>query len=535
MSFFDKLKNHKFLPVTLMLFTLCIGILIGTLATTGVKAAKEQNVAPDATPLVIPNATRLPSEFTELAKKIAPSVVNIATEYTPRVSSNRRNRNPDAEEEEGDQQMDPNELFRRFFRSPDGMNQPPQQFRRQGTGSGIIVDRNGYIITNMHVVDKADKITVKMPDDPTEYRAKLIGQDRETDLAVIKISPGKPLSPVRIGNSDAVEVGDWAVAIGSPFGLENTVTVGIISAKGRDTAGAAQFQRFIQTDAAINPGNSGGPLLNRQGELIGVNTAIATRSGGYEGIGFALPANMAVKVYNSIITTGRVTRGSIGISFRKDEKPETLKALGVSGGVLIDSVVKGGPAEKAGLQKEDIITHINGKSIKDGDDLVARISDTPIGNMVDLTVDRNGKKVPMKVKVEDRTEVFAGDPRITGPREELPEKVGGTSNAKFGIAIVNLADAELERLGLEEKGVQVTRVEPDSFAEEIGIQDRDVIVSINRQPVTSVDDVRKIQATLKPGDAVAFRVLRSNPMTRNQRGQQSWTGFYASGTLPRNP
>ncbi len=199
------------------------------------------------------------------------------------------------------------------------------------------MDKNGYILTNNHVVEEADHIKVKIPTDPTEYRAKLIGFDPETDLAVIKIDAGKPLVPVRIGNSEAVQVGDWAVAIGSPFGLEATVTAGIVSATGRDIAGAQQFQHFIQTDAAINPGNSGGPLLNINGEVIGVNTAIATRSGGYQGVGFALPVNTAAAVYNSIIKTGKMSRGSIGIRFQKYENPQqVLKALGLSQGVVVE-------------------------------------------------------------------------------------------------------------------------------------------------------------------------------------------------------
>src|SRR5687768_7393120 len=341
MGLFHKVRSQKLLSFSLLLFTLSIGIVIGTLITTGVNAAKDQVAAPDATPLVTPPVANLPTNpFVELAKKMEPTVVNISTEYAPRPTGRRQTptpQDPNAEEEDEDG-MD---LFRRFFRQgPGGSDSvPPRAFRRSATGSGFIVDKNGYILTNHHVVEKADQIRVKIPNDPSEYKAKLIGFDDETDMAVIKIDAKKSLQIARIGNSDSVQVGDWAVAIGSPFGLEATVTAGIVSATGRDIDGARQFQRFIQTDAAINPGNSGGPLLNINGEVVGINTAIATQSGGYQGVGFALPVNTAVNVYNSIIRTGKMSRGSIGIQFNKyDKNPELMKGLGLKEGVIIERV-----------------------------------------------------------------------------------------------------------------------------------------------------------------------------------------------------
>ena len=405
-----------------------------------------------------------------------------------------------------------------------------------------MVDKNGYIITNHHVIAKVDHIKVKLHgDDSTEYRARVVGIDAETDLAVIKIDPKSPLVPVNIGNSDAVQVGDWAVAIGSPFGLEASVTAGIVSALGRDIGGPLQLQRFIQTDAAINPGNSGGPLLNIRGEVIGVNTMIATQSGGYQGIGFALPINMVARVYNDIIRTGRVTRGSIGIEWYKgDDKPELFKGLGTGPGVLIRTVHKGGPADKAGLKADDIIIAMNGKPVKNGDDLVARVSETPVGSTVAVTVDRDTKHMDFNLTVLDRAEVFKDDPRFAALREESgpeasvkPVNPDEPKQYKFGMKLHVLTDGERNTMGLDAKGgLLVQSVDADSFAEDIGLAEKDVILSINRQPVESVEDVHKVQGTLKPGDAVAFHIMRPTPGGRGHTPQ--WTSTFVSGALPKD-
>ena len=283
MSLFDKLRTQKFLSFTLILFTLSIGIVIGTLITSGVKADKENTVAPGATPLTIPNPVELSTTFTQIAKQLEPSVVNISTEYRPKAqvqtrSQSRRRQVQPPDDDQGDDSGIP-DLFQRFFGSPFGEGAPESPQRRGfALGSGVVVDRAGYVLTNNHVVDKADRIQVKFAGDTTQYDAKVVGTDPQTDLAVIRVEGKKDLTAAKIGNSDAVQVGDWAVAIGSPFGFAATVTTGIISAKERDIPGdSTQFQHFLQTDAAINPGNSGGPLLNIRGEVIGINTAIASR------------------------------------------------------------------------------------------------------------------------------------------------------------------------------------------------------------------------------------------------------------------
>jgi serine protease Do len=540
MRWFKVMRQQKLLSLSLLLVTLAIGIVIGTLVNTGVHAARGQNASPDASPLVVPNAVQLGNEFTKLAKKLEPSVVYITADFTPKVAENPHGQ---GDEEQGDGDGKGNDdgldLFKKFFRNgPSGGDLPQRAFKQEQSGTGFVVDKNGYIITNHHVIAKVDHIKVKLHgDDTTEYRARVVGIDPETDLAVIKIDPRSPLVPVNIGNSDAVQVGDWAVAIGSPFGLEASVTAGIVSALGRDIGGALQLQRFIQTDAAINPGNSGGPLLNIRGEVIGVNTMIATQSGGYQGIGFALPINMVARVYNDIIRTGRVTRGSIGIEWSKaDDKPELFKALGTSSGVLISKVQKNGPADKAGLKADDIIIAMSGKPVKNGEDLVSRVSETPVNSNINVTVDRDGKHMDFGITVLDRAEVFKDRPEFAelhAPPSEEPVKPEEPRQYKFGIKLHALTESERSSMDLDAKGgLLVQSVDVDSFAEDIGLMEKDVILSINRQPVTSVDDVKRIQGTLKPGDPVAFHIMRPSAGGRGHAPQ--WTTFFVSGALPKD-
>ncbi|HEV8148258.1 MAG TPA: Do family serine endopeptidase [Bryobacteraceae bacterium] len=538
MKLLNKVRQQKVLSVTVMLFTLSIGIVIGTLVNSGVNAARGQGAAPDATPLVVPKAAEIGNEFTKLAKKLDASVVYITADYMAKAPTSRGRGRMQPQPDDEDSDGVPDQL-RRFFGSPRGgvgpENLPPQALKRVQSGTGFIVDKNGYIITNNHVVANVDHIKVRLHGDTTDYRARLIGTDKETDLAVIKIDPKQPLTPVVIGNSDAVQVGDWSVAIGSPFGLEATVTAGIVSATGRNIEGAEQFQHFIQTDAAINRGNSGGPLLNIRGEVIGINTMIATESGGSQGVGFALPVNMAVRVYNDIIRDGRVTRGSIGVRWDRNPKPEVLKAMGFSGGVLVRDVKKDGPADKAGLQAEDVIIALNGKPVKDGDDLMARVADTPVGNSVMLTVDRDGKAQTFKLTIQDRTQVFADEEQVVGSRRQREDPAKPeVEPGKFGIGVRPASDQEKSATGAKH-GVVVTRVESSSFADDIGLAEKDVITSINRKPVSSKEDIVAIQKTLKAGDPVVFRVVRQlGPRNIQTASGSRYDTQYLSGTLPEN-
>ena len=549
MKLFDRMRQQKLMSVTLMIFTLSVGILIGTLLNTQVHAARSQTAAPDATPLTVPKATEAPNEFTKIAKSLQPSVVYIEVTMKPQSARNGK-RGSQPQEDDGDD--DGSDIFRKFFGqgSPGGGNGqgqgqliPPQALKREASGTGFVVDRNGYIVTNNHVVESADRITVKLQGDPTEYRAKVIGTDYESDLAVIKIDAHRQLQPVMVGNSDSVQVGDWAIAIGSPFTLEESVTLGIVSALGRgqdQIAEARSFQHFIQTDAAINPGNSGGPLVNIRGEVIGVNTMIATSRGGSEGVGFALPSNMVVRVYNDIIRDGRVSRSAIGITFGRNINPVTMKGLGLDHGIIIQGVNKGGPSEKAGLKGDDIILAINGKPVKDSDDLMSRVSDTPVGDTLNLSVDRDGKKMDFKVVTADRIELNKDRPEIVGEYAPPAGSVEPTSsNVKFGI-LLREASADERALTPNKRGVVVSQVEQGSFAEDIQIENRDIITEINRKPVNSRDDVASIAQSLKPGDAVTFHVIRpAQTQARAVRGRASNGGgdpesLFLAGTLPGN-
>jgi serine protease Do len=455
----------------------------------------------NAAALTLPDPIPSSNSFSAIVNRVEPAVVNIATtQVIDRKSRKRRSIDPD----------DPSEdFFFHFFDGRPGGGQAQPQAERS-LGSGVILDKSGYILTNNHVVEQATKIQVQLYGDPTKYTAKVIGTDEDTDLAVVKIDAGKDLPFDKLGNSDGVQVGDWVLAIGSPFGLNATVTAGIISAKDRGGMGR-QFQRFLQTDAAINPGNSGGPLVDLAGEVIGINTAILTGGRGYEGVGFAMPSNTAREVYNQIVKSGRVTRGSIGVSFQEElgTNQITLKSLGAPHGVVIEGVEPGSPAEKAGLKGGDVISAINGNPVKTGNDLVNPIASSPVGSKIKITYYRDKQQRETTATIEDRTHVF---PNSAGRVNNAPDD---SAPSEFGLHVESLTPARAQRVGVEgQKGVFVSEVEPTSFAEDVGFTPGDVIAEVNGQSVTTVDDYRKAVSKLKPGDNVVFKVLRHSPTDR---------------------
>jgi serine protease Do len=524
MTLKERMRSHRFASTLLVIATLFVGILIGTTIQRGVKGANKVNSS-DAAQLKVPTPQQLSNGFSQVAKQLEPSVVNISTESTPKANPRMRRRG--TPQTPGDQ--DPfGDFFDRFFGGQGGQSPFGGGDGQGGTehslGSGVIVDPKGYIITNQHVVDKADRVRVKLEGDPPglQHDAKVIGTDSETDLAVIKIDVDHPLAAAKLGNSESMTVGDWVLAIGSPFALEETVTAGIISSKGRDIDTRRQFQRFLQTDAAINPGNSGGPLVNMNAEVIGINTAIFTESGGYQGIGFALPSNTVADVYNQLIgPEHKVVRGSIGVAFAAQANPAIAHVYGAKTGVTVSSVKSGGPADQAGLKIGDTITSVNGKPIKTGDELVADISAEKPGSKVKIGYERNGKPAETTVTVADRAKMYGN----TAANEEENGPEAQPAEGKLGVSVRGLTPDMADRLGVPaNKGVIVTDVKPGSFAEDVGLSRGDVILEVNKQPVNSEDDFRRITSGLKSGQDVVFLV-------RQGRGRNADTIFLA-GTLP---
>jgi serine protease Do len=531
-SFFERLRSRRLASVFILLATLSAAIVGGSFAAHGVRGQEKQSDSTDATPLKVVNSTVAPNEFVKIAQKVGPAVVNINTQTQPKQSASKNSRkfhgrmqmpqqpgdDQDEEQEQqpqGQGQGNMQDFLNRFFGgqmpgTPD-MEGGDEGQVRESLGSGFIVDPKGYIITNYHVVEKADKIFVKLSTDPDgtsdEGRpARVIGFDKSTDLAVIKIETSTALPTVKLGNSDMAQVGDWVEAIGSPFALSQTVTAGIISAKNRsiDKSASGQFQHFIQTDAAINPGNSGGPLLNMNGEVIGVNTAIFTQSGGYEGLGFALPSNTVAQVYNDLISPShKVTRGSIGIEFKVELPGAVNRVYGFENGVLVSKVEAGGPAEKAGLNSGDIITLIDGRPIKDGDDLVNEIASRRPGSTIRLGYMRDGKQADTTVTIGDRDKVFAD---LIGDQTGVnPDEKGDVGESKLGI-VVREATASMAAK-LHSPGVVIQSVRAGSFADLKGLAPGLVITHINKQPTSTREQYDAVVRKLKMGDDVVFEVV----------------------------
>ena len=415
-----------------------------------------------------------PPDFADLAEKLSPTVVNIYTTQTIQVSSSPHQFFfPD--------EMEIPEPFRRFFGIPDMPEQAPKrEMKRTSLGSGVIVTGDGYILTNNHVVEDADEIHVTLTNFE-EYKATIVGRDPKSDVALIKIEPKADLPYVTFGDSDKLRVGEWVLAIGNPFGLQKTVTAGIVSAKGRSINNES-YGNFIQTDASINPGNSGGPLFNLNGEMVGVNTAIFSRSGGNIGIGFAIPVNMAKNVFAQLKEHGKVTRGWLGVMIQQ-VTPDLAQNFGLDRpiGALVGQVVADSPAEKAGLKAGDVIIEYNGKEVSQMSMLPAMVANTNVGEKAKLVLIRDGKKQNITVeigKLEDEEPVVAGTET-------------GTSK-KLGITVQELTPKLAESLGMEEtQGLIITDINAGSAAAEAGIQRGDIILEINREKVESVAQYKK--------------------------------------------
>ena len=457
---------------------------------------------------------KLAKSFAEIAKRVEPAVVSIdAKSKTPQVGSRTaapQGNSPD------------NEVM-------DFLRRQMQAKPVHAVGSGFIVDKTGYIVTNAHVVEETSRITVKL-DSGEEYTARVIGTDEQTDLAILKIDAGRDLPFVKFGDSDKVEVGDWVLAIGSPFGLEKTVTAGIISQKQRETPFASVFQRFIQTDAAINRGNSGGPLVNTEGEVIGVNSQIATSTGDYNGIGFALPSRVTENVLNQIVKDGKVRRGYLG-AYLESVKVEYAKVYGLKeakGAIITDVRDTTSPAAVAGLKVGDIITDFNGQAVGSAQDLIGKIAATPPDQAVSIGYLReNGEKLDAKtVSIKLRERPPSRSARDEDPDERRPLPVEGVKGdpKPFGLTLSELSPILIEKYKLgTQKGLVVKDINPSSFIADVkdslggeALGEGDLIQRINRASVTDLRSFSDTVSKLKPGDPVVLYVLTYNPRTAGQ-------------------
>ncbi len=444
--------------------------------------------------------SELSSAFVEIARAVEPSVVNVSTVTQP-VSPARPQNELNA----------PRNSIEQFEFAP------AEQARR-GNGSGVVVDAQGYILTNYHVISGADRIKVRFYDG-SELPGKVIGSDRETDLAVVKVEPGVELRPARFGDSEKMRVGDWVLAIGSPFGFDQTVTAGIVSATERDSRevhNKVGFQYFLQTDAAVNRGNSGGPLINLTGEVIGINTLIATTTGDYNGVSFAIPSSVAVSVYKQLVKQGRVIRGFLG-AMPDRVTPQIAKIYGlpaprgaiisnVEPTVTVDGIKVESPAAKAGLKQNDVIVEFRGERVKDNEDLLRRVASTPVGTTAPVKIYRDGRPMMISVVIGKRPgrEAIA-NVAMTSPHDDDPRK------DTLGVGVRNL-NAQLaldEDLGAT-KGALVARVDPGSVADDAGLRPNDVIETINREPVKDVEDFKRVLNRLKSGDPIVLLVYRKS-------------------------
>lgn len=421
--------------------------------------------------------------FSEIVKAVSPAVVNISSTKVVK------------------RQPSPfDEFFDFLYPFPDGRG---KKWKEQSLGSGVIVSADGYIVTNNHVVEQADEIKVILVDKKS-FKAKIVGSDPKTDIAIIKID-AKGLPVIPWGDSDKLQVGEFVLAIGNPFGLSHTVTMGIISAVGRADIGITDYENFIQTDAAINPGNSGGPLVNIKGELIGINTAIFSRTGGYQGIGFAVPSNMVRIVMDQLIKQGKVTRGWLGITIQ-EITPEIAQKFGLrqSEGALVSDVAKNSPAHKAGIMRGDIILEFNGKKVRDVATLRNMVAQSKIGLQVEIKILRRDKEIIVKPIIMEL-------PADLG--DMVPSSLQGmdiNENALSGITVMDLNAAIAKQLGIDkdDKGVVIVKVEHGSPAEDAGLRKGDVVQEIDRQRISNLNDFNKAVSKIKPSDSVLLFINR---------------------------
>jgi serine protease Do len=486
---FRKLKqswqNKRITATTLTIiaatcFALGLGISSGSRWVTP-SAAQTLPPEPQAAAVPCPAGPSNPGSFSGLAARLSPMVVNVKVVKVEKVGSFPSF--PQGEMPEGFK-----DFFNHFFQDMPNMNMPGNQQmpRVQGAGSGVIISQDGYVLTNNHVIEGAKDVTVTLADHQ-EYKARIVGRDPKTDLAVLKIEGKGTFPAATLGDSDNLKVGDWVIAIGNPFGLNNTVTSGIVSAKGR-VIGAGPYDNFIQTDASINPGNSGGPLFNMKGEVVGINTAIISQG---QGIGFAIPVNTVKPLVPQLETKGSVTRGYLGVTIQTIT-PALAKAMNLQDqkGALVADITPNSPAAKAGVQRGDVIVAYNGKDVADSHDLPGMVAGTPIGQQGTVTVLRSGQKMQLAVKVAEL-------PSEQTAAHATPEGSVQPAQGKWGLKLQDLNPQLANQLQLKsEKGVAVVGVKSGSKAEEAGIRTGDIILEVNRQPVASVNDtVKKIDGS----------------------------------------
>ena len=461
----------------------------GAVLLQGTHVHAQQTPQPSAT------VVRGLPDFTDLVEQVGPSVVNIRTLEKVR-QNDAANGGPDEEMQE---------FFRRFFgvpmpnlpRQAPRQNRPqPEESQPRGVGSGFILTSDGYIMTNAHVVDGADEVVVTLTD-KREFKAKIVGADKRSDVAVVKIS-ANGLPAVKVGDVSRLKVGEWVMAIGSPFGLENTVTAGIVSAKQRDTG---DYLPFIQTDVAINPGNSGGPLINMRGEVVGINSQIYSRSGGFMGISFSIPMDEAIRVSDQLRASGRVTRGRIGVQIDQVTK-EVAESIGLGKpqGALIRGVEEGSPAEKAGIEAGDIITRFDGKAIDKASDLPRLVGNTKPGSRVNLTVFRRGASKDLNITVAE-----------VQPEKAVAQKGSeerkGSAGAPLGLVVADLSDAQKRELRVR-GGVRIESAgEPAARA---GLREGDVILAIANTEVLGVRDFETIMARVDKSRPVSLLIRRGD-------------------------